>query len=333
MKRFSVLHGRAARYGAAMALVAQALVPLHPAVAQEPSKPIRLLVPFAPGGSQDIIGRYLASQLATRLSTPMIVENKSGAGGVIAADAVAKAPADGSTLLLATGGAISIAPHLMPKLPYLAQQDLVPVAMVADTPMVIAVRTQSSLRSLAELLKTAKAEPGKLAYASTGTGTVSHLTGELLAQGAGVKLTHVPYRGAAPAVIDLISGNVDAIVTSAASIEPMVLSGKARVLGTFTKEPLHNLPGTPTVEQATGLSGLAIPVWVGVMVSAKTPKAVVARLAEETLKVCQLPETRKRLQDAGADVNCSGSQGFGQLIAEDSQRWAGVVKHGNIKSE
>lgn len=333
MKRFSILHRRTARYGASLALVAQAIVPLQPAIAHESAKPIRLLVPFAPGGSQDSIGRYLASQLATRLSATMIVENKSGAGGVIAADAVAKAPADGSTLLLATGGAISIAPHLMPKLPYQAQNDLLPVAMLADTPMVIAVRTQSSLRSLAELLKTAKAQPGKLSYASTGMGTVSHLTGELLAQGADVKLTHVPYRGAAPAVIDLISGNVDAIVTTASSIEPMVDRGKARVLGTFTKEPLHKLPGTPTVEQATGLSGLAIPVWVGVMASAKTPKAVVERLAKETLKVCQLPETRKRLQDAGADVNCFGSQEFGQLIAEDSQRWAGVVKQGNIKSE
>lgn len=333
MRHFPGWCHRAARCGAVVALLAQASVPLSPAMAQDASKPIRLIVPFSPGGSQDTIGRYLASSLAGRIAAPMIIENKSGAGGVIAADAVAKAPADGNTLLLATGGAISIAPHLMRKMSYKPQQDLTPVAMVADTRMVIAVRTQSNFRTLPDLLKAAKAEPGKLAYASMGTGTVSHLMGELLAQGADVKLIHVPYRGSASAMVDLISGNVDAILSSTASIEPMVQNGKVRVLGTFTKEPLQNLPGTPTVQQATGLAGLAIPVWVGVMAPAKTPKAVLARLSEEILKVCQLPETKKRLQEAGAEVNCEGSQGFGQLIAEDSQRWAAVVKQGNIKSE
>ena len=333
MRDFSALRSNALRYGAYIALLAPALSSWSPAAAQEPGKPIRLLVPFAPGGAQDIIGRYLSAQLAGRLSGPMIIENKSGAGGVIAAEAVARAPADGTTLLLATGGAISIAPHLMAKMSYKPQQDLVPVALVADTPMAIAVRTQSTFKSLPDLLTTATAQPGKLTYASTGTGTVSHLTGELLAQRSKTQLTHIPYRGAAPALIDLISGNVDAIVTSAASLEPMVANGKARVLGTFTKAPLSSLPNTPTVQEATGLLDLSVPVWVGVMAPSKTPPAVVKHLTDEILKVCLQASTKKRLQEAGAEVICAGSQELAQLINEDTQRWAGVIKQGNLKSQ
>lgn len=291
------------------------------------------MVPFAPGGAQDVIGRYLASQLGGRLGAPVVVENKAGAGGVIAADAVAKSPADGTTLLLATGGAISIAPSLLAKLPYKVSQDFAPVAMVADTPMVLAVRTESSFRTLPDLVKAASAQPGQVSYASTGNGTVSHLTGELFAQAAGIKLTHVPYRGASPATVDLLGGQVASIVTSAASIEPMVEGGKARVLATFTAAPIATLPGVPTVQQATGLSGLAVPVWVGLMAPAKTPAAVLERLSTEVLAICRLPETQKRLQAVGAQATCAGSAEFGGLISEDSKRWERVIQAGSIKGE
>ncbi|ROZ78790.1 tripartite tricarboxylate transporter substrate binding protein [Ramlibacter sp. WS9] len=333
MDRFPAFPRRLARRTFVTGLAAGALFAFAPAMAQAPARPIKIVVPFAPGGAQDIIGRYLATHLASRLGTTVIVENKAGAGGVIAADAVAKAPADGTTLLLATGGAISIAPNLLSKLPYRPREDFVPIAMVAETPMVVAVRTESSWRTLPDLLKAAKEQPGKVTYASTGNGTVSHLTGELLAQASGVKLTHVPYRGAAPAIVDLLSGQVAAIVTSAASIETMVEGGKARVLASFTTAPIANLPRVPTVQQATGISGLAVPVWVGLLAPAKTPQAMQDRLAAEVLTVCRLPETQRRLRESGAEATCAGSADFAQVIAEDSQRWERVTRQGNIKGE
>lgn len=331
MAHFPVASSRIARRTFVSAIAAGTLL-ASAAFAQE-RRPIKIIVPFAPGGSQDVIGRYLAVQLAERLGSSVIVENKAGAGGVIAADAVAKAPADGTTLLLATGGAISIAPHLLAKLPYRPREDFVPVAMVADTPMVVAVRTESSYRTLPDLLKAAKEQPGKVTYASTGTGTVSHLTGELLAQGSGVKLTHVPYRGAAPAIVDLVSGQVAAIVTSAASLETMVEGGKARVLASFTAAPVAKLPGVPTVQQVTGISGLAVPVWAGLLAPARTAQNILDRLGSEVLTICRLPETQRRLRESGAEATCAGSAQFGQVIADDYQRWERVTRQGNIKGE
>jgi tripartite-type tricarboxylate transporter receptor subunit TctC len=211
-----------------------------------------------------VIARYLGAKLTDRLGTPVIIDNKAGAGGIVAADAVAKAT-DGATVLLATGGAVTIAPHLQAKLPYDPVHELVPVALVADTPMTLSVRTESPYKTIADVLRDAKARPGQVTYASTGNGTVSHLTGALLAQASGVNLLHVPYRGAAPALTDLLGGQVATIVTSVASIEPMVASGKARVLGTFSRAALPSMGTAPTVGEATGLAGMEVPVWVGVM--------------------------------------------------------------------
>jgi len=297
------------------------------------TRPIKVVIPFAPGGAQDAIGRHLSVELSSRLGVPVIVENKAGAGGIIAADFVAKAPPDGTTLLLATGGAISIAPHLTQKLPYRAQRDLTPIALIADTPMVIAVRSDSNFRTLADLIKAAKAQPGQVTFASTGNGTVSNLTGELFAQATGIKLSHIPYKGAAPATVDLLSGQVAAMVTTATSIEPMVNGRKARVLATFTVAPLPNFPGVPTVKQAVGVPGLEVPVWVGLMAPAQTPSSILRKLSSEVMTICQLPETQRRLRESGAVSTCEDSIEFGRLIAEDSQRWERVIRSANIKSE
>lgn len=292
----------------------------------------RIVVPFAPGGAQDVIGRFLAERLGNRLGTPVVVENKAGAGGVIAADAVAKAKPDGRTLLLATGGAITIAPHLLAKLSYDPRKDFVPVAMVADTPMTLAVRAQSPYTSVADLLKDAKANPGKVSYASTGNGTISHLTGELLTQSAGVPLLHVPYRGAGPAMTDLLGGQVSAMVTSSASIEPMVHDKKARVLASFTAARIAALDGAPTMTEATGIKGLEVPVWVGLLVPAKTPQAAVDKLATELQAVCAQPETRERFSKLGAATTCGGPAELGKVIADDDKRWGEVIRKGNIKA-
>lgn len=305
-----------------------AVMPLH--AQQNNDKPLRIVVPFAAGGAQDVIARYLGAKLGDKLGTTVIVDNKAGAGGIVAADAVAKAT-DGATVLLATGGAITIAPHLQAKLPYDPVHDLAPVALVGDTPMTLAVRAESPYKTLADVLRDAKAKPGQVTYASTGNGTVSHLTGALLAQASGVNLLHVPYRGAAPALTDLLGGQVALIVTSAASIEPMVASGKARVLGTFSRAALPSLGTPPTVAEAAGLAGMDVPVWVGVMAPARMPAASVEKLSAALVEVCNLPETRQRFAQLGAVNTCGGGAALGKVIAEDSQRWAKVIKQGGIK--
>lgn len=294
---------------------------------------LRIVVPFAPGGAQDVIARWFGAKLAERTKTTVIVDNKAGAGGVLAADAVAKAAPDGQTLLLATGGAISIAPHLNPKLPYDAKKDFAGVAMVADTPMTIAVRADSPFKSLADVLREAKAKPGALAYASTGPATVSHLTGALLAQTAGVELLHVPYKGAAPAMNDLLGGQVPLIVASAASVDPMAEAGKVRVLATFSRAQLLSLKGVPTVSEASGLSGLDVPVWVGFLAPAGTPANQIEKLGAEVVAICQLPETQERFRGLGAAPLCAGRAALEKTIAEDSERWAQVVRRGGIKLE
>lgn len=307
-----------------------ACLTLSPLMAQTDNKPLRIVVPFAPGGAQDVIARYLGAKLNGKLGTTVIVDNKAGAGGIVAADAVAKAT-DGATVLMATGGAITVAPQLQSKLPYDPRRDLVPVALIADTPMTVAVRSDSAYKTLADVLRDAKARPGQVSYASTGNGTVSHLTGALLGQAAGVTLLHVPYRGASPALTDLMGGQVSMIVTSAASIDPMVQSGKARVLGTFSKAQLPTLGNPPTVGEAGKLRGMEVPIWVGVMAPARMPADQVKKLSAALLEVCQLPETQQHFAQLGAVSTCGGSAELDKVIAEDSQRWADVVKLGGIK--
>jgi tripartite-type tricarboxylate transporter receptor subunit TctC len=205
--------------------------------------------------------------------------------------------------------------------------------MVADTPMTLAVRTQSDYTSVADVLRDAKARPGQVSYASTGNGTISHLTGELLAQSAGVTLMHVPYRGAAPAITDLMGGQVAMIVTSAASIDPMVESRKARVLATFTTSRLSAMQGAPTMSEASGIKGLEVPVWVGVLAPAKTPGPMVEKLAAELVAICKLPETQERFKGLGAVAACGSSKELEKVIAEDYQRWGAVIQKGKIKGE
>ncbi|ASC67741.1 MFS transporter [Achromobacter denitrificans] len=312
--------GNLFKFVAACALAAGAA-----ACAQAQEGVVTIVVPFPAGGSQDAVGRYMAEKLGARLGVPVIVENKAGAGGIIAADSVARSKDDGRTLLLATGGAISIAPFVQKKLSYDVDRDLAPVALVADTPMSIAVSAGSPYQTLGALIDAAKQNPSLLSYGSTGAGTVSNLTGELFAHAAGINLLHVPYRGAAPANIDLIGGQVAAVFTSAGSILPLVESGKARVLGTFSKAHLPKLGDPPTVSQATGLDGMDVPIWVGFMASSAMKPERRAQLEREILSICEKPETKAYFEEQGAVAACASGAALKDVITADSARWKKVV--------
>jgi tripartite-type tricarboxylate transporter receptor subunit TctC len=199
--------------------------------------------------------------------------------------------------------------------------------------MTLDVRSQSPYTSVADVLRDAKARPGQVSFGSTGNGTVSHLTGELFAQTAGVQLLHVPYRGAAPAITDLLGGQVALMVTSATSIEPMVQDNKARALASFTTARLPTLRGAPTMAEASGFKGLEVPVWVGLLAPAKTPPAQVEKLAAEITAICKLPETQERFKGLGAIPACAGSKELDKVIADDFERWGKVIRQGNIKAE
>jgi len=321
------------RYFLSFIFLMQVLIPISAANDQVPNKPIKIVVPFAPGGAQDGVARYFSMKLSDRLGVPVVVENKSGAGGIVAADMVAKSASDGSTLFLASGGAISIAPHLVSKLTYNPKRDFVPIAGLVDTPMLIAVRTESTIKTLTELVEIAKSAPGEFTFGATGNGTVSQLTGELFAQASGIQLSLVPYRGAAPAIVDLIGGRIRSIVTSAASLEPMIVSGKVRALASFTESRLEKFPDIPTVHEAIHISDLVIPVWSGILAPAGVPEAIQSRLSAELMTICKLPETKERMLELGADVACAGRKAFDDLIAADSLRWQQVIQRRNIKIE
>lgn len=315
----------------AATLTALVFAPASAQTGASDGKPLHIVVPFAPGGAQDSIARYFGNMLGPRLGVPVIVENKAGAAGVIAADAVAKSPPDGNTVLLATGGAISIAPHASRKLPYDPKRDFASVAMLADTPMTIAVRMDSPFKNVADVLREAKAKPGQVAFASTGSGSVSHLTGELFAQTAGVQLLHVPYRGAGPALNDLLAAQVPLIVTSATSVEPMVEAKRVRVLASFTSTRLSSLIDAPTISEAAGIKGLEVPVWVGVLAPAKTSAERVEKLAAEFIAICKLPETLERFKTLGAIPACAGPKQLDKIVSDDTQRWGRVIVQGNLK--
>lgn len=308
---------------------------IGPAPAQETAflggKTIKLVVPFAAGGAQDVIARLMAERLSPRLGNTIIIENKGGAAGIPAAESVARAEPDGATLLMATGGAITIAPNRPQKLPYDPIADFASVALLADTPMVIAVSTQSRYATLGDLIAEARRRPGEVTYASTGAGTVSNLTGELMSQALDIKLVHVPYRGAGPAFPDLISGRIDAMVTSSASIDPIVAGGQARVLATFTASRLANFAGVPTIGEAANLKDLEVPVWAGILAPAKTPAPVIERFAKELTAICAESDVQERFAKIGALATCGNSAALKAVIEKDLDRWKTVISKGNIK--
>lgn len=297
-----------------------------------PARPIRLVIPFPPGGGTDIIGRELATKLSARLGWTLAVDNRPGAGGNIGVDAVAKAPADGYTLVLGQTSNLAINPTLYPKLPYDPFKDLVPVSLVAVAPLAIVVAADSPLKSIADLVSAAKAKPGAINFASPGNGTVAHLTGELFQRAASVKFTHVPYKGANQALTDLIGGAVQVYMSSVPTALGQIRSGKLRALAVTSPKRVGDLPNVPTVGES-GYAGFDATTWFGVLARTGTPKEVVALLNSEINRTLASPDVRKRLDDEGADALGSTPEQFAALMRDDYARWRKVIHDAQIRIE
>lgn len=316
----------------ALVLAAAATFMATSASAQDyPNKPIRMVLPFPPGGVTDLLARALAEKLAPRLGQPVIVDNKPGAGTVLASDFVARAPADGYTLLMAASS-LGTAPLIYEKISYDAIKSFTPVTQVASVVHVVVVNPALPVKSIQELIAYAKANPGKLNYSSTGTGTSTHLEGELLKSMAGVYMVHIPYRGSGPALTDLVGGQVSVMIDALGSSGPFIRAGKLRPLAVTTARRSQSIPELPTVAES-GLPGYEAMPWLGLVAPAGTPQLVVDRFHREVIKVLEDPEIRERFKGWGLDIIGNTPAEFSSFLRRDVDQWARVIKSANIKAD
>jgi len=295
-----------------------------------PSKPIRLIVPFPPGGSNDIVGRTFATQLGERLGQSVVVDNRGGAGGTIGTEMAAKAPADGYTLLL-----ISVAhafnQSMYKKLPYDADKAFVPVAILGTGPVALTVHPSLPVNSVAELIALARQKPGQLNLASAGIGSFQHLSGELFKLHAKVFMLHIPYRGGGPAMADTIAGQTQVMLASFIQVIPHVKSGKLRLLGTSGAKRNPLFPDVPTIGET--LPGYEATNWWGIVAPTGTPQPIIDRLHKELNAILSSQETQKRLESEGAEAVRMSPAEFGRFITAETQKWAKVVREAGISAE
>jgi tripartite-type tricarboxylate transporter receptor subunit TctC len=295
-----------------------------------PTKPIRIVVPFPPGGGTDIIARETSQRVAKATGWTFVIDNKPGAGGNLGVDAVAKSPADGYTIVLGQTSNLAINPTLYSKLPYDPQKDLVPIVLLANAPLVMVTGMNTPYKSLADAVNAAKAKPGQLNFASPGNGTVAHLTSELFQKAAGLKTQHVPYKGAAQALTDVVSGTVDLYMSSVPTLLGQIKQGKLRPLAVTSAKRVDDLPDVPTINES-GYKGFDAVTWFGLLAPAGTPKDVVAKLNAEFNKALKEPELAKRLGDEGADAAGGTPEQFAALIRDEIPRWGKVVKESGAR--
>lgn len=295
-----------------------------------PTKPVRIVVPFAPGGTTDILARVLAPELSKAFGQQFIVDNRGGAGGNIGADHVAKADADGYTLLMGTVGTHGINKALYSKLPYDPQKDFAPITLVAGVPNVMVMNAarakELGINTVPDFIRYAKANPGKLNMASSGNGTSIHLAGELFKAQTGVFMTHIPYRGSGPAVRDLIGGTMDVMYDNLPSAMPHIQAGSLKAFAVTSATRSQALPDIPTVAEAANLPGFEASSWFGMLAPAGTPPDIVSRLQTEIAKALKLPEINTRLAGLGAIPSGNTPQEFARLIDSEIAKWAPVVK-------
>jgi tripartite-type tricarboxylate transporter receptor subunit TctC len=297
-----------------------------------PTKPITLVVPFATGGTVNLMGRILAKRMSEVLGQPVVVDNKAGAGGSIGAYFVAKAPPDGYTLLLATMGQQSILPLLSKKLPYDPSKDFAAVALFSAVPNVLAVSADTPAKNVAELLQYAKANPDKLNMGSAGFASVNHMTGELFMLRSGVSFTHVPYKGAGPATVDLLSGQVQLLFANLPNVAPFIQSGRIRVLAVASEKRSPAIPDVPTLAEA-GVKDAVVESWYGVMAPAGTSPQVLQKLQDTVIKIANETPVIAQLADQGALPFSGTSADLTKLSNEETKRWTEVIKHANIQAE
>ena len=299
-----------------------------------PSKPVRIVVPFAPGGTTDILARSLAPELSRALGQTFIVDNKPGAGGNIGAENVARSPPDGYSLLMGTVGTHGINQSLYPKLPYRPVADFAPITLVAGVPNVLVLNAAKAealkIANVGDLIRHAKANPGKLNMASSGNGTSIHLSGELFKSLTGTYMVHFPYRGSGPALLDLIGGTMDLMFDNMPSALPQIKAGKLRALAVTSAQRSAALPELPTLAEA-GVKGYEASSWFGLLAPAGTPAEIVARLQKETASALSAPALKERLESQGAIPSGMSSAAFAKFIDAETQKWAQVVKVSGAK--
>ncbi len=302
------------------------------AFSQYPAKPIRMLLAFPPGGPTDINARLFAQKLAEQTGQQVVVDNKPGAGGNLAATEAAKAPADGYTIFYNTS-AIAIAPALYSSLQYDPVRDFAPVALTATVPLVLVVNPGVPAKSVPELVAYAKANPGKLNYASSGNGTITHLSAALFAAQMGLQMQHIPYKGSAPALLDVAGGQTQMMVDTISTVLPYARDNRLRPLAVAMPRRLAVLPDVPTLEEAASLPGFEMSAWQGIVVPAATPKDAIARLNAEVNRALQNPDLRQRLAAGGSEPLGGTPEQYAAYIRSELQRWSKVVKDAGAKAD
>jgi tripartite-type tricarboxylate transporter receptor subunit TctC len=297
-----------------------------------PKKPITLIVPFAAGGSVDAAAREVAQALGARLGQPVVVDNRGGAAGLIGTDYVAKSAPDGYTIVMGSAGTIAIAPHIYGKMPFNPLKDLIAITPVAQGINVMVVPTSSSAKSVKDFIARAKAAPNKVNFGSSGLGSSDHMATELFSNMAGIKMTNIPYKGGAPAMVDLVGGNVDVMFSAVAPAIAQIKAGRLRALGVTSANRLEALPDVPTIAEA-GVKGYESVAWYGLFAPAKTPPEVIKKLNREAVAAMRDENLRKRLTDAGLLPVSSTPEAFASYVVKETEKWGKLVKANGIKVE
>jgi tripartite-type tricarboxylate transporter receptor subunit TctC len=313
-------------------LVALAL-PAAQALAQKsyPNKAIRMIVPFAPGGSNDIMGRLVAAKLTESMGQQVVVDNRPGASGIVGTDLAAKAAPDGYTVLVMSL-TFTVNPSIRSKLPYDTEKDLVPVTLIASAPLILVVHPSLPVKSVKEFIAYAKANPGKLNFGSGGPGSTPHLAGEMLKTMAGLEMIHVPYKGGGPALADLVGGQIQLMLENIPSTLPFVKSGKLRVLAVTSKKRSPTVPDVPTLDEAA-LKGYELTGWNGLFVPRGTPRAIVNQLHAETVKALAAPDLKERLAAMSAEPGGESPEKFAVFVKAEIRKWAKIAKEAGLKVE
>jgi tripartite-type tricarboxylate transporter receptor subunit TctC len=316
-----------------VALGALGILTAAPAWPQQyPAKPVRLVVPFPPGGTADTLGRLVGVKLGESLGQSFVIENRGGAGGVIGSELASKSSPDGYTLLVSGIASHAIAPALAAKPPYDPLGDFTHIALFGGPPAVLGVHPSLPVKNVKELVALAKARPGELSYGSPGNGTLGHLAGELFKQRAGVKIVHVPYKGAALAVVDVVAGNIHVISTTLTTASAQIRAGKVRALAISAEKRLPDYAGVPTYREA-GYRDLVATVWFSLSGPAGVPPDTVGRLNAEVRRILQLPDVRRRLQGDGIEPNQLDAAAFTAFVANEIKRWGAVVRESGVRTD